>query len=231
MVCTNGMFDFYEVASIGLYFAVIGYKFLMFGYFLIIRYRKSKRIYWLYFSLFFIFLAVSRVGYLFYDYFIDPADTFNRLLAWRFANITGWVAVASLSGILSTLLFTGESKLHMAIKKIFPLIPLGIAVHIIFIPDSWIYSPSALLTWGIAKWYMNVGIMPIYIFLLPIMFFYLAKKSAGTLQRSFFINGLGLFLYYAVRAVQAITPSLWWPLLILLAILLMAFANQYEHLK
>ena len=231
MVDAGGLFTFYETISIGLWFTVIGYKFLMFGYFLLLRYRKSKRLYWLYFSLFFIFLAASRVGYMLQDYFISPTDDINRMLAWRFANIMAWIAVASLSGILSTLLFTGDSKLHVYIKRIFPIIPLAIGIHILFIPNDWIINPAGLFGAGIAKIYMNAILLPIFVFLMPFMFFYLAKRSAGTLQRSFLLNGIGLLLYYSIRIVQAFITTIWSPLLILLAILLIAFANQYEHLK
>jgi hypothetical protein len=237
MVCTNGLFSLNEAVAIGLYFTVIGFKFLLFSYFLLIRFRKTKRMYWLYFSLFFIFLAASRVGYLMIDFFFGGNP--EKFLAWRFANITGWISVAMLSGILSTLLFTGESKLHVIIKKIFPLVPIGIAVFIGFMPNEWISPTTTLDGWGIGKIILNVGILPVYIILLPFIFFYLAKRSAGTLQRSFLLNGLGLLLYYCVRGVQPVlatmtssgTALMLPPLLILLAILVITFANQYENLK
>ena len=231
MVSADGMFTFYETITIALWFTVVGYKFLTFGYFLLLRYRKSKRIYWLYFSLFFIFLAASRVGYMLQDYFTSPNDEINKLIAWRWANIMAWVAVASLSGILSTLLFTSDRRSHVIIKRIFPIIPLAIGIHILFIPNDWIVNPAGFLGAGIAKLYMNVIFLPIFVFLMPFMFFYLAKRSAGTLQRSFLLNGIGLLLYYSIRVVQAFITTIWSPLLILLAILLIVFANQYEHLK
>jgi hypothetical protein len=231
MVCTNGLFTLNEAVAIGLYFTVIGYKFLLFGYFLLIRFRKTKRMYWLYFSLFFIFLAASRVFYLLVDFFFGGLP--EILLGWKLANMMAWVAVAMLSGILSTLLFTGDSKLHQVIKKVFPIIPIGIAVYIMFLPDIWINDTAGFLGWGIGKLILNGAILPVYIVLLPFMFFYLAKRSAGTLQRSFLFNGIGLLLYYVVRAIQPAmgTESVWPPLLILLAILIITFANQYENLK
>lgn len=242
MVDVNGLFSFAEVLAAGLYFTVIGYKFLMFGYFLLIRFRRSKRVYWLYFSLFFIFLAASRVAYMIYDFFLLESDTALRLVAWKLANVTGWFAVAALSGILSVLLFTGEGKVHQAIKKIFPLVPVGLGVHVIFLPADWIVGTGGPFGIAMAKFYLNYVIMPLYIVLLPFMFFYLAKRSVGTLQRSFFLNGLGLLIYYAIRAIQgpilealmptsAFIPFLLPPLVILLAIMLIGFANQYEHLK
>ncbi|MBN2150031.1 MAG: hypothetical protein JW839_01165 [Candidatus Lokiarchaeota archaeon] len=236
MACPDGCFTLNQTLSIALYFTVIGFKFLLFSYFLLIRFRKTKRMYWLYFSLFFIFLAASRVFYLMYDFFFGVDD---KNVAWRFANTAGWLSVAMLSGILSTLLFTGDSKLHQIIKKVFPLVPVGIAVFILFFPDIWINDPAGFFGWGGGKLVLNVAILPIYIVLLPFMFFYLAKKSAGTLQRSFLLNGIGLFLYYVVRAVQPVlagmtgsgTAMMMPPLLILLAILVITFANQYESLK
>nr|MDO8084767.1 hypothetical protein [Candidatus Sigynarchaeum springense] len=236
MACDPGCFSLNQTLSIALYFTVIGFKFLLFSYFLLIRFRKTKRMYWLYFSLFFIFLAASRVFYLMYDFFFGVDD---KNLAWRFANSAGWLSVAMLSGILSTLLFTGESKLHQILKKVFPLVPIGIAVFILFFPDIWIYDTNGLFFWGAGKLVLNVIVLPIYIVLLPFMFFYLAKRSAGTLQRSFLLNGLGLLMYYIVRAVQPVLAGMTWsgtammlpPLLILLSILIITFANQYESLK
>ena len=237
MVDSSGLFDLKETLAVGLYFAVIGYFFLMFGYFLLIRYRRSKRIYWFYFSMFFIFLAISRVAYMFYDFFFIATDTMNRFAAWKVANVTGWIAVAALSGILSILLFTGDSPLHKWVKRIFPLVPLGLGIHIFFLPIEWVFAPGI----PIAKLYLNYIILPAYIFLLPVMFFYLSWRSVGTLARSFLLNGLGLFLYYGARAVQGdvlvwifgggYTAALLPPLVILLSILLISFANQYEHLK
>ncbi|HME56030.1 MAG TPA: hypothetical protein VKM55_27755 [Candidatus Lokiarchaeia archaeon] len=238
MVSAGGMFTFYETISIGLWFAVVGYKFLMFGYFLLIRYRKSKRIYWLYFALFFIFLAISRVMYIVHDYFISPDDTTDLTIMWKYANSTAWIAVAAASGILSTLLFTGESKFHMIVKIIFPIVPLVVAAFVVFIPASWVNEKTIIfpvlsytVSLTIVQFYFDAIILLAYIVLLPFMFFYLAKKSVGTLARSFFLNGIGFLLYFAVRAVQAFIVTIWSPLLILLSILIIAFANQYEHLK
>lgn len=234
-----------EAAGMGLYFTVIGYFFLMFGYFLFIRFFRTKRRYWFYFSLFFIMLAASRVAYIVYDYFLPGSSgDIAHLTMWKIANVTAWIAVSALSGILAILLFTGESKQQKWLKNIFPLVPLGIAVHIIFLPSEWISDVNpVVMGLPVAKFYMNVIILPLYIILLPFMFFYLAKKSLGALQRSFFLNGLGLFIYYVARAIQPVLPMLVDnptesytvamvpPLLILLSILLISFANQYEHLK
>ena len=103
------------------------------------------------------------------------------------------------------------------------------AVYTVFYPESYV---------------IQIGIFAaVSIILLPFMFFYLAYKSLGTLQKSFFLNALGLLIYYIARALQPVIPSLvanpgesWIqalvpPLLILLSILLLTFANQYEHLK
>ncbi|MHA1370091.1 MAG: hypothetical protein ACTSRA_10300, partial [Promethearchaeota archaeon] len=182
-----------DTFAIGLWFTVIGYFFLIFGYFLFIRYRKSRKPYWFYFSMFFIFLALSRAFYIIYDFYANPE---GMLIAWRFANTFAWVAIAALSGIISILIFTGESQIHKYMKRIFPIIPLGIAVHIPFIPDQWIGGSNAIyvienLQITIAKFYMNVIILPCYVIILPFMFFYLAYCSMGALQRSFFLNGLG----------------------------------------
>ncbi|MFX0103476.1 MAG: hypothetical protein ACFFCS_28200 [Candidatus Hodarchaeota archaeon] len=231
----QGYLTVQEAFSLGLFICILGYFVLIIFYFLFIRFRKTKRMYWLYFSLFFIFLTASRVAYIVQDFFLP-----DNGVVWKIANVTAWVGVGALSGILGILLFTGDSKFQTWFKRIFPLIPVGIGIHIIFLPDTMITGPPLYFGMGIAKFYMNVIILPIYIILLPFMFFYLAHKSLGTLQKSFMLNGLGLLIYYIARALQPVMPyligpgwtqSLLPPLLILLAILLISFANQYEHLK
>ncbi|MHA1677771.1 MAG: hypothetical protein ACTSW3_03190, partial [Promethearchaeota archaeon] len=53
-------FDIFDAIESGLYYIIIGYYVLIFFYFLLMRYRTSRKLYWLYFSLLFLCLAAGR---------------------------------------------------------------------------------------------------------------------------------------------------------------------------
>ena len=57
-------FDFFDAIEMGLYFIIIGYYFLIFAYFILMKFRTTKRLYWLFFSLVFIFLAAGRLFFI-----------------------------------------------------------------------------------------------------------------------------------------------------------------------
>ncbi|MFW9945669.1 MAG: hypothetical protein ACFFDX_02455, partial [Candidatus Odinarchaeota archaeon] len=64
-------FTFWDAIESGLYYVIVGYYFLIFAYFLLMRYRTSKKYFWLYFSILFLCLAASRVFFIMY-YFYTP---------------------------------------------------------------------------------------------------------------------------------------------------------------
>ncbi|MFX1481302.1 MAG: hypothetical protein ACFFCI_24745, partial [Promethearchaeota archaeon] len=97
---------------------------------------------------------------------------------------------------------------------------------------SWEYPLGRLL--------LNFIFMPLFLVLIPIMFIYLAMKTYGVLRKSYFLNAVGFVLYFVggrilqgvfdvleFAHVRAIGP----PLLILLALLILVIANNYEQLR
>ena len=64
-------FTIWDSIESGLYYAIVGFYFLIFAYFLLMRYRVSKKLYWLYFSVLFLFLAAGR-GFFIVYYFYAP---------------------------------------------------------------------------------------------------------------------------------------------------------------
>ncbi|MDX1797355.1 MAG: hypothetical protein R3255_01785, partial [Candidatus Lokiarchaeia archaeon] len=76
--------------------------------------------------------------------------------------------------------------------------------------------------------------------LIPFIFLYLAWKTFGVLRKSYALNAIGFLIYFiggrilqglldvlSLPHVRAILP----PLLILLALLILVIANNYEQLK
>ena len=53
--------DVWSAVELGLYFTVIGYYVLLFAFFGLIKFRTSKKIYWLFFAILPIMLAIGRV--------------------------------------------------------------------------------------------------------------------------------------------------------------------------
>ena len=214
--------------SIGLYFIIIGYMGLLFVYFMFIRFRKTKKLYWFYFALFFLFLSISRGLFIVYDYYMIFWRN-NILLGsnlpvviYRFASFSGWLAASMVVGILATLLFTKETTLHKSMAYVLPGVVILIASLMLWLPPGYIMDPKyywyvlniETYPFDIAEspifreyypaglFYMNYIGLPILNFALPCIFFYLAAKSVGLIRKSSVLNGLGLIVYYVGRSIQ-----------------------------
>lgn len=246
--------------SMGLFFVVVGYQFLLFCYFILIKYRKTRKIYWIYFSLFFLLIAMSRMFFISYDYTMPFAldilenDPLFPLTINRWAQFTGWLAVATLVGLLSTLLFTKEDdQLHKTLRILFPSIVVVLAFLFVILPDESLIDPAyhmyeefgvdhgldlssvqMVLGKPLGLFILNYVILSILTFLLPILFFFLAYRSVGIIRKSSFLNGLGFLTYFIGRSLQPVlvwmgssvlTQSLLPPLIILLGLLFLALGN------
>ncbi|TFG21199.1 MAG: hypothetical protein EU530_01015 [Promethearchaeota archaeon] len=215
--------------SIALYFVIIGYMFLLFCYFMFIRFRKTKKLYWFYFSLFFLFLLVSRALFIVYDYYmkiwiLDIRYNGSNLpiVIYRLASFTGYAAAGMVVGILATLLFTKENKLHKSMAYLLPAAVILIASMILWLPAGYVVDPKYYWyvlniaeapveiipspifgdTYPAGLFYLNYIGLPILNFALPCIFFYLAAKSVGVIRKSSLLNGLGLIIYYIGRSIQ-----------------------------
>ena len=92
----------------------------------------------------------------------------------------------------------------------------------------------------VGRFLLNFIFMPLFLVLIPFIFLYLAWKTFGVLRRSYALNAIGFLIYFiggrilqgaldvlSLPHVRAILP----PLLILLALLILVIANNYEQLK
>jgi len=214
--------------SLALFFVIMGYEFLLFCYFMFIRFRKTGKLYWFYFALFFLFLLVSRGFFIVYDFYMPIWKTYIEyygftlpIVIYRLASFTGWLAAAMVVGILSTLLFTKETNLHKSMAYILPGVVIVIASLILWLPPEYIVDPKYYTDvlqievpveiipspifgdqYPVGLFYLNYIILPILNFALPLLFFYLAAKSVGIIRKSSILNGLGFIIYYIGRSVQ-----------------------------
>ena len=125
---TYQYFGFWDAIEMGLYYVIVGYFFLLFFYFLFIRFRTSKKLYWLFFSLFFLCFGVARVFFIIY-YFYAPELFDGATIAsgekvveflmvnYRLATFFTWMGVACAVGVLGILLLPPDSQIEKTKRK------------------------------------------------------------------------------------------------------------------
>lgn len=272
-------FDIWDGIESGLYYAIIGFYFLIFAYFLLMRFRVSKKYYWLYFAILFLFLAAGR-GFFIVYYFYAPEllGTMTNLelvgllmIFYRLATFSTWLGIACLMGVFGTLIFPpatdvsetkdseakikpllGNKKVRISLKICLILIPIVISILALTLPDALFMDPDfknppysvvieivPIFGYPAGRFVLNFLLLPIMVLVIPILFVYLAKKTFGVLRRSYALNALGFFIYFSGRISQGLLDTFGFPhvrailppLLILLSLLIIVIANNYEQLR
>ncbi len=277
---------FWEALEMGLYFVIVGYFFLLFFYFLFIRYRTSKKPYWLFFSLFFLCFGIARVFFIVYYFFAPelwdgvsngPEVVAYLMINYRLATFFTWLGNACAVGVLGILLFPTDTQFEeiedkgksiltwfrnsnnvkIVIRYILMVIPVIIGILSLTLsewlfmdpdfPSQYSLPENNIISIIIGSWEYPLGrfllnfiFMPLFLALIPFIFLYLAWKTFGVLRKSYALNAIGFLIYFiggrilqgaldvlSLPHVRAILP----PLLILLALLLLVIANNYEQLK
>ncbi len=274
-------FDIWDGIESGLYYAIVGFYFLIFAYFLLMRFRISKKLFWLYFSILFLFLAAGRGFFIVYYFYapelittMSPLELVGLLMTlYRLATFSTWMGIACLMGVFGTLIFPPftetedvsekegfKAKLEQILKhknvrillKICLIaIPIIIGILVLTLPDALLMDPDLkdgyglsiqLITWfgyPAGRFVVNFILLPLMVLVIPILFVYLAKKTFGVLRRSYALNAIGFFIYFSGRISQGILETLGFPhveailppLLILLSLLIIVIANNYEQLR
>jgi len=278
---------FWEAIEMGLYFIIVGYFFLLFFYFLFLRYRTSKKPYWLFFSLFFICFGLGRVFFIVYYFFapelftggVNGAEVVAFLmLNYRLATFFTWMGTACAVGVLGILLLPPDTQPQqktesksdgwlktknnrkIVIRAGMIFIPIIIGILALVLPDTLFMDPDFVKpvleggygisveleliqfgtwTYPIGRFLLNFIFMPLSVVFIPFIFIYLAWKTFGVLRKSYALNAIGFLLYFIGRILQgaldvAALPHLRAslpPLMILLALLILVMANNYEQLK
>ncbi len=274
-------FTFWSSIEMLLYGIIVGYFFLLFFYFTLIRFRTSKKLYWLFFSLLFLCLGIGRIFFIIYYYYAPELHTGTNdlevvsflMLNYRLATFFTWIGIACAVGVLGILFFPPDTEIEKtenslkdwfrnknSIKILIRIgliaIPVIIGILALTLSDRLFIDPDFLddyplitiepITVKIGAWEYPIGrflfnfvLLPLFVTLIPFIFLYLAWKTFGVLRKSYALNAIGFFLYFLGRILQgalevanlphlgAIMP----PLIILLALLIMVIANNYEQLK
>jgi hypothetical protein len=276
---------FWEAFEMGLYFIIVGYFFLLFFYFLLIRFRTSRKPYWLFFSLFFLCFGIARIFFIIYYFFAPelydgisngPEVVAFLMLNFRLATFFTWVGTSCAVGVLGILLFPTDTQIErsgdkdksivgwlrnnnnikLVIRYILIAIPVIIGIFALTLSE-WLFMdpdfpsqygiPDNIISIVIGSWRYPLGrfllnfiFMPLLLVLIPFIFLYLAWKTFGVLRKSYALNAIGFLLYFvggrilqgaldvlSLPHLRALLP----PLLILLALLILVIANNYEQLK
>ena len=263
-------FDFWDAVESGLYFVIVGYYFLLFAYFLM-RFRTSKKSYWLFFSLSFLCLATGRVFFIAYNFFLPelvaPPEVIAGylMLTYRIATFFTWLAIACIMGVLGMLVWPPEAdesqkssekfmlstSMKISLRIILIAIPIFIGILALTLPDNLFMDPEIaeryelditihkIYGYPIGRFLLNLILAPIFMAAIPFLFLYLAWKTFGVLRKSYFLNAIGFFLYYAGRILQGVYEVAGWPhlratvppLIILCSLLIIVIANNYEQLR
>ena len=159
-------FDIWDAIESGLYYAIVGFYFLIFAYFLLMRFRTSKKFYWFYFSLLFLFLAVGRVFFIVYNFYAPELDvTMSNLevvglmmILYRFATFFTWMGISCLMGVFGTLIlspiaenensekgvkrFLRQKKVKITLKICLIVFPIIVGILALTLSDALFMDPN-----------------------------------------------------------------------------------------
>ena len=153
---------FYSAIEMMLYAVIIGYMFLLFMFFLTMRFRTSKKLYWLFFSILFLCLATARTIFVIHYFFIPEMEASRSdivywlMLTYRLATLFSWLAIACFMGVLGILLFPPEAEegkestegltltpqMKLVLRLILIAIPIAIGITTLLLPDNLLMDPD-----------------------------------------------------------------------------------------
>jgi len=246
------------------------------------RFRVSKKLYWFYFAILFLFLAAGRGFFIVYYFYapelLEPIGPMTGvelvgflMILYRFATFSTWMGVACLMGVFGTLIFPpisdvsetkdskpkikqflGNKNVRILLKICLILIPIVVGSLALTLPDALFMDPDfnnppysvgieiiPIFGYPAGRFVLNFLLLPIMVLVIPILFVYLAKKTFGVLRRSYALNAIGFFIYFSGRISQGLLDTFGFPhvrailppLLILLSLLIIVIANNYEQLR
>ncbi|MHA2183159.1 MAG: hypothetical protein ACXAAH_17200, partial [Promethearchaeota archaeon] len=152
--------------------------------------------------------------------------------------------------------FTTRKNIELLIRVVLFALPIIIGILALTLSDGLFMDPDfpaqysgipdpIVITFGswqypLGRFLFNFIFMPLFLALIPFIFLYLAWKTFGVLRKSYALNAIGFLLYFiggrilqgvldvaTLPHLRAIMP----PLIILLALLILVMANNYEQLK
>jgi hypothetical protein len=190
-------FSALETLIIGGWFVIVGYFLILFLYFVAFRYQENQNLFHLGMGIFFLLLGAARACFMVYDFYSDPASIW-RVTYWKIGTAVSWAAIFAI--ILSLAYVIIEDKLWLQIAIALP--PLLVAILVVALPPTLVY-PYPSLPLPFAYLIFNYALLPVYVIVLPLLFFDIGRRLSGPLRRSNFLIGGGFLLYYVGRVLQS----------------------------
>jgi hypothetical protein len=148
--------------------------------------------------------------------------------------------------------FLRNNNVRIFLKICLIVIPIIISILALSLPDALFMDPdfndppysagvelSTIFGYPVGRFVLNFILLPLMVLVIPFLFVYLALKTYGVLRRSYALNAIGFFIYFSGRMAQGILETFGFPhvrailppLLILLSLLIVVIANNYEQLR
>lgn len=187
--------------AVGLWFVVVAYEFLLFGYFFLLKgfkllageRQKGNTLFFIFFALFFLFLAIGRGFFIVWDFYVTNDISF--LWLWRMGEFMQWIALTFIMLAVTMRIF--ENRF---LKFVIPIIPAICAFFFIGLPDE----IAILGSNGPVIFVLNDIIAPVYAFVIPLIYLYVAIQSAGVIRNSSLLIAGGFLVYFLGRVLDTL---------------------------
>ena len=188
--------------AIGLWFVVVAYELLLFGYFALLKglriwtgaqRQKGNTIFYMFFGLFFLFLALGRGFFVVWDFYVQADIAYQWI--WRIGEALQWIALTFMFLAITIRVF--ENRF---LKYGIPIVPAICAVIFLVLPESIIaagLSDPVYFT-------LNIIIAPAFAIVIPLIYIYVAVQSVGVIRNSSLLIGGGFLIYYLGRVMHTI---------------------------
>jgi len=144
-----------------------------------------------------------------------------------------------------------QKNVKITLKIFLVAIPIIVGILALTLSDALFMDPDLKSDYGLSielitifgypagRFVLNFILLPLMVLVIPVFFVYLALKTFGVLRRSYALNAIGFFIYFLGRILQGLLETLGFPhvrailppLLILLSLLIIVIANNYEQLR
>ncbi|MFX1273776.1 MAG: hypothetical protein ACFFBP_12020 [Promethearchaeota archaeon] len=165
----------WEGIELMLYGIILGYYVLISFYFIFLKYRNSKKTYWLFFGNIFISLAIGRYFFQMLYFFVpaqgvSPETGEALMYCYRLATFFTWIGISFAVGVLGILLlptivdknreiteknqikkaiikFLNNDKRRLAIRIILMIIPVIVGILALILPDNLLMDVETNVTY------------------------------------------------------------------------------------
>ncbi|WXG43506.1 MAG: hypothetical protein WED04_05615 [Promethearchaeati archaeon SRVP18_Atabeyarchaeia-1] len=201
--------------AIGLWFVVVAYELLLFGYFALLKglrlwaggqRQKGNTIFYIFFGLFFLLLALGRGFFVVWDFYVQADLAYQWI--WRIGEVLQWIALTFMFLAITIRIF--ENRI---LKFGIPLVPAVCAIIFLILPEGVI---AAGLNDPV-YFALNVVIAPAFAIVIPLIYLYVAVQSVGVIRNSSLLVGGGFLVYYLGRVLHTLFVAASNPAVLILA--------------